>query len=252
MSLSKDESYYKIKAYKYYTKYNQLKLTLKGGGKPVWFDELVKETNLLYKELSKYNDEPKTIILTGSAALALLLGNENMDQELVNAFVNVSDPTNIRPSDLDFIYQGNTKNDNFTMKNITVNYDIGKVSYNRKEASAISSVKFLIDGNHPSLLIKDFDLTNVNENYKETSFTLLPYVEIMGVNVLAPVKLLEYYNDEMLEKNINKIKELTNFVEKIESDPKLKNFYTIISKKYKVNEQSRHRVTEPPPRFSLF
>ena len=63
----------------------------------------------------------------------------------------------------------------------------------------------------------------------------------MGIKILTPERLLEYYNDEMLEKNINKIEELTKFVDKIKSDPKLKEKYSIKIEKYIGKDQPRSR-----------
>ena len=129
MSLTNMNEYYKKKALKYYTKYIQLKLKLnnsilKGGYKPVWFDELITETKLIYDSLSKETD--KNIILSGSAAIALLLGNLNMFEEITMAFQN---SMGNRPHDLDFIYQGGKGKTNLDIKSIIINYFRKKIFY---------------------------------------------------------------------------------------------------------------------------
>lgn len=234
MSLSNDNEYYMYKAHKYFTKYEQLKQSkniLKGGmrqsskdspvrSKPLWFNNLVEETKVIYDSLSAISntaDEPKkTIILSGSAALALLLGSAEMYTELYKAF---NSDENTKPNDLDFIYQGSTKNDNLNITSITT---MIQPIYKRIQETAISSPKYVLT----TPIIRDFDLTNVNTNHKDMPFIKLPYINIYGIKVLTPDKLLSYYNDESLEKNINKIEQLTGFIEIIESNSELKDRYS--------------------------
>jgi hypothetical protein len=223
MSSLQDE-YYKKKAYKYFIKYTQLKL--RGGAQPEWYEILLKESIVIYQKLPIVNN---TIILSGSAAIALLLGNAGID--LRNAFIDPLDSSkNTRPKDLDFIYQGSTKNDNINLSEITVQLPNSSiVKYKRKEDRAISSNKYIIDSKQ-NVLIQDFDLTNVNTNYKETKIRELPYIIINGIKVLTPEKLLSFYEDESLEKDTYKIQELSNFVERIKRDPLLKEKYTPLIK----------------------
>jgi hypothetical protein len=249
--MSSVNEYYEKKAYKYFTKYTMLINIIKnrmlhGGGKPDWYETLVDEAKIIYSALSQYtnmSEEPKNIIiLSGSAALALLLGEAGMDKELHDAFI---DPANInrnlKPNDLDFIYQGVTKEDNFDIKNITVMNQGDNILYNRKEATAISSPKYIIEKNYMSSVlptIKDFDLTNTSQNRKETSFTMLNYVNIRGIKVLSPESLLSFYKDDSLEKNTNKIKQLTNLI-------LAKKYNTMMqSKKYIPVEQTKSRFYE--------
>jgi len=281
MSLSNIDEYYKKKAFKYFTKYNELKsgmnnLILKGGAKPDWYDDLVKEAKIIYDKLSEYcgedSSDPKNpIILSGSAAVALLLANENMDQELHDAFVIYVDPDDFtspdepvdlanpikisksRPDDLDFVYQGTTLNDNYNIKSITIDYDTIPITYKRKQDQAISSPKYEIVGANNELstkpIIKHFDLTNVspNDKFKVKSFNKLPYVIVSGIKVLAPGKLLEFYEDNLLPKNTNKVEQLSNFVSKIESNQELIEKYRPVNiiKRYTLEEEkSRIRGSE--------
>lgn len=247
MSLLKDEKYYKEKAYKYYTKYTELKQRMKGGAKPDWYDELVQETKLIYDNLTRQSascGEPKnTIILSGSAAMALLLGYVNADTVFP------------KPNDLDFIYQGATQFDNHNIPSITIQYQNSMslsipITYNRKQG-AISSPEYNIDNDNNMMLIKKIDLTNLNERTKENEFTKLPYINIYGINVITPIKLLSFYNDDFLEKNINKIEILTKFIDKINSDMELKKKYTPILQDNKyipaVNIRSRLRLDDDEP-----
>jgi len=257
----KVNDYYKKKALKYFTKYTMLKKSstnMRGGGKPVWLEDLIKEAKLIYDELSiksKSEGEPKeSIILSGSAALSLLLAYNGMDDELTKAFVDPYDSSkNNRPNDLDFIYQGTDENDNLNITTITIisentttsldlfNREIVTtnkipIKYNRKEKTAISSPKYEIEqtSTKPSkLLIKDFDLTNINHMKKKVPFTKLNYINIYGIKVLTPEKLLSIYNEEFDEKNINKIEQLDILNSKIKKDPLLEEKYRPISKDVK-------------------
>jgi len=269
MDLTQDnqQDYYKNKAHKYFIKYNQLKLKmenniLNGGSKPYWYNTLVEEAKVIYNVLPKIADEPKSnIILTGSMALALLLGNEGMYDELDQAFIDVDDSSKkLRPNDLDLIYQGSTDTDNFNIKSVTIMNNSNLISYKRKEAMAISSVKYLIDEedkkyisdeNFP--LIQDFDLTNVTENHKEKPFTKLPFIEIMGIKVLTPEKLLSFYDDNFLEKNINKIEVLTNFITKIKKNQQLTEKYSIRSERYipEGYQESRFEPSRKIPKLNF-
>ena len=266
----KVNDYYKKKALKYFTKYTMLKKSsqnMRGGGKPVWLEDLIKEAKLIYDELSiksKSAGEPKeAIVLSGSAALALLLAYNGMDDELTKAFVDPLDSSrNNRPNDLDFIYQGTDDNDNLNITTITIisentttsldlfNREVVKndkipITYIRKEKTAISSPKYEIEQHYkessmmpstkPSMkpLIKDFDLTNINHYKKITPFTKLNYINIYGIKVLTPEKLLSIYNEEFDEKNINKIEQLDILNSKIKKDPLLDEKYRPISKDVK-------------------
>jgi len=240
MSLQ-DNDYYKKKASKYFTKYTLLKqvfenMKLKGGAKPEWYHKLINETKLIYNSLTEKSinsSDPKNIIiLSGSAALAILLGYENMDLMMNQAFELTSQDSK-RPNDLDFIYQGTTKNDNLDIPNISIIINGNIVKYNRKEG-AISSPKYLVEEKYNLIkpLIKDFDLTNLNTNYKDTSFVKIPYINIDGINVITPEKLLSFYEDDFLEKNINKIQVLTLFVDNIKSNKLLQIKYSPVINRY--------------------
>jgi len=251
MSLSNDE-YYKKKALKYFTKYTQLKLSLanlKGGGMPIWYDDLVKETQSVYRSLSiasSQSGEPKnSIMLSGSAALALYLGNENMDVELNEIFTGDYKS----PGDLDFVYQGSTKNDNLNIPSLQIRIDSDRpITFTRTQETAISSPEYIIDPSYQSLdkpSIKKFDLTNVNPYQKEISFTKLPYITIYGIKVVTPEKLLSFYNDDFLEKNITKVEILTNFIDRMKSDKMKEQLYCPIFENNKYNPTTNTLV---PPR----
>jgi hypothetical protein len=264
--------------YQKYLKYKKKYLMLKGGSKPLWYDRLVTEATLIYRaitqKLPESPDDPKnTIILSGSAAIALLLGNENMFKELNEIFTNDK-----RPSDLDFIYEGKIKDDNVHIKDNEIRIDSG-ITYKKSKPTdnTITSQKYTIpDELYTSLdikpVIKDFDLTNMNQSVKEKTFTKLPYIEIYGIKVITPAKLLslyeEYYDDEfkftkneelddiLRAKKIydeKKIAQLKIFI----ASPELLKDYNPVNKdeQYKSvkDEESsaKRRNTGPPPKLTF-
>ena len=253
MSLSNDEDY-KKKALKYFTKYTQLKLSLtnlKGGSIPIWYNDLVKESQSIYRSLSiisSLTGEPKnSIMLSGSAALALYLGNENMDVELNEIFSGDYKS----PGDLDFIYQGSNKNDNLNIPSVQIRYNTDlPITFTRTQETAISSPEYIIDPFYQSLdkpLIKKFDLTNVNPYQKEISFTKLPYITIYGIKVVTPEKLLSFYNDDFLEKNITKVEILTNFIDRMKSDKIKEQLYCPVFKDNKYNPSTTTTLVPTRP-----
>jgi hypothetical protein len=222
--------------YQKYLKYKKKYLMLKGGTRPLWYDQLVMEAELIYRAITKNlpesPEEPKnTIILTGSAAIALLLGNENMFAELNMIFTNDK-----KPADLDFIYEGTYKDDLLNIEKCTIMMEGKEITYTRKTGK-ISSAKYVTEDN--KTLIKDFDLTNMQNREakkQEKPFTKLPYIIINGIKVITPDKLLSLYRDneeninpddiEKVTYNTNKMAQLDSFNKKIVATPELLKKYS--------------------------
>jgi hypothetical protein len=253
-----------IDYYQKYLKYKKKYLILKGGSKPLWYDALVTEATLIYTAIAPKTelDEPKnTIILTGSAAIALLLGNENMFEELKMIFTGDK-----KPADLDFIYKGTYKENLHNIPKCIIMLQGKQITYNRKSDYPIKSSKYMIEDKYKSPnsipLIKEVDLTNMNDRelkQKDKPFMKLPYIIINGIKVITPEELVSLYNSftedinpddvEKVKYNTNKITQLTNFIAKINESSELKKKYSAVNKdeKYEPYDEESNR----PKRFAL-
>ena len=216
MNPLQNESYYKQKALKYKMKYLFLKQKMFGGAKPAWFDPFNQELRQVYPD-------GENMVITGSAALAILLNDNGAtdDYLLLKRMTNgMHAQGKDMPGDLDLVYTGNI----FSRENIR--------DFKRDPKQSIgTSVTFINDAGN----INEIDLTNVPR---------IEYVIIDGLRIISPQNLLAYYkyedNPELKEKNKYKIPLLEELISKIQ------NKYQIHIDDWKKEQRELYRKSQLP------
>jgi hypothetical protein len=183
---------YKQKALKYKAKYLELKkqfekLNFQNGGIiPEWYPQFENEMREIFFNVS--NRYPN-VVLTGSGAIAYLLKELGIDDEL----------SNFKPGDLDLIYKSRVAEPNPKM--------IG--DYKIKPGQEYeSSVTFMLNTSD-NKYIKSFDVSKTNPNIKSFKFN--------GIEIIDLNRLKSDYKPsfETPEERIEKDRYKMNLIEKI-------------------------------------
>lgn len=199
---------YKQKALKYKIKYLELKKKMNkqeiiGGKIPEWYDKFESE---LYEIYNSINNNYPDVILTGSGAIAYLLKQLEMEDELEN----------FKPGDLDLIYRSRTRVLNPTTIRTTFgNYEIKSGQENE------SSVTFISNDKNSSNFIKSFDVSKVPD---VKSFSLNG-IEIINLNRLKFDYVPDFTTEEeRKEKDLYKISLIEKIIYKIGTKHRLDEF----------------------------
>lgn len=196
---------YKQKALKYKAKYFELKKTFEklniqnGGTIPEWYPQFENEMREIFNSVSNYYPN---IVLTGSGAIAYLLNEFGMDEEL----------TTFKPGDLDLIYKSRVTERNPKM--------IGE--YKIKPGQEYeSSVSFILNTSN-NKYIKSFDVSKTNPNIKSFNFN---GIEIIDLNRLkSDYKPSFETPEERIEKDRYKMSLIDKIIQHIGREGRLNEF----------------------------
>ena len=202
---------YKEKAEKYKFKYLELKKKyssfLQHGGLPEWYEKFSNDLNQIYRGIKMYYTTQSEPVLTGSGAIAYLLRNLNMLEDLDGL-----DKNDINPHDLDFLYISRTGLQN---PHSIASYQINPMQQRE------TSVTFSLPSSEPSFTtkyIKSFDVSKVE---KIKSFEL-GGIQIINLNSLKSFYISDQFDDEgRKEKDTYKKALIEKIITKIHKEGRL-------------------------------
>ena len=207
---------YREKAQKYKLKYLELKKNFNQiGGLMPWYTGFEQNLRSIYTYVNNHYSNDKPVALTGSGAIVFVLNKLQLNQhDLLNiitnaGFINIDD---IKPNDLDFVYQSYTVIPN-DEKVINGNFKLSKP--NQHQTSSVTYI--LTDPTNTAWNIKSFDVSKVD---RANSFNL------DGINVLNLNSLISYYTPDFFHEE-----------DRIEKDTKKKELLKLIIQK--IGEQGR-------------
>jgi len=203
---------YKEKALKYKLKYMDLKIQynrfLLGGSLPAWYTGFLNDLVEIYESVeNKY----KTPVLTGSGAIAYLLYNLDMLEDLDELTKN-----NANPHDLDFLYISKTA---LTNPNEILDYKLNPTQ--QTESSVTFSLPNSNDSDSNTRYIKSFDISKV----RQIKSFVLGGIRIINLNNLKSFYVPDiFYDEERKKKDSYKKALVEKIIKQVHTEKRLHEF----------------------------